>query len=409
MATDLTAKTFPGIVGGREEETVRLSAILAKNSHQLRHSCERRIDWTNLLRTAHAHGTVPLLYRQLNESYRDLVPRAILNQLGEHYHDNIRRNFLLSGQLLGLLKLFDAHGISAMPFKGLTLAACAYGNLALRDIGDLDLFIRKRDMAKAAELLLANGYGMVFKLNSAQEAAHLASIGQLPFGHKNGAGLVELHTTLMPREFFFPLDFERVWGRHITLSLSGKKVPSLCPEDLLLVLSAHGTKHHWICLKWICDIAYLINSHPRMDWNLVLQEAHRLASQRMLHLGLLLAEKLLQAPVPQAIRQEIQTDAVVQALGTQVIRNLLRPADTERSGFGSALFHLRARERLRDGIRYSASMVLAPTLADWESVPLPPFLYSLYYLLRPIRLAALYGQKLLSHFNVGNRHARAPV
>ena len=43
----------------------------------------------------------------------------------------------------------------------------------------------------------------------------------------------------------------------------------------------------------------------------------------------------------------------------------------------------------------SASLVLAPTLADWQLVSLPRPLFLLYYVVRPFRLAAKYAQRLL--------------
>jgi hypothetical protein len=359
-------------------------------------------NWTLLLQMANKHGATPLLYWRLSSNYADLVPRAVLNKLQDHYRNNTRRNFILTGELLAFLRLFDANGIPAIPFKGLTLAAAVYPDLALRDIGDLDLLIRKRDMAKAAELLLGQGYQPMFKLNCAQEAAHLASIGQLPFVRNQGAGIVELHTTLMPRQFAFALDFNRVWERRVTVSLGGQEVPSLCPEDLLLVLCAHASKHQWECLRWICDIAYLLHRHREINWECVLREAHRLASRRMLFLGLFLAKELLRASIPQEIWQRVRTDAAVKSLAAGVIRDLFDTADRKLGGFRSAWFHLRARERLRDGIRYSTSLALTPTLADYDFQPLLPRFFILYHLIRPIRLAGRYAQKLSSRFCVGN-------
>jgi hypothetical protein len=324
------------------------------------------------------------------------VPRRIFKQFKRHHRDNHRRNFILNGELFAILNSLDELGIASIPFKGLTLAACAYGIPALREVGDHDLLIRRSDITPATDWLLGQGYQRVLTLGCAQEATHLASIGQIPFVRNQAAGMVELHTALMPRDFFFPLDFERVWERHITVSLNGKQVPVLCLEHLLLVLCAHGTKHQWVCLKWICDIAHLLLRNPQMNWTFVLGEARRLASQRMLYLGLFLARKLLQAPVPHEIWQRVQSDPAVESLGVQAARNLFRPAGRKQSGFASAAFHLRARERLRDGIRYSLSVVVAPTVADWQFLSLPPVLGFLYYLLRPVRLAIHYGRKLIS-------------
>jgi hypothetical protein len=370
---------------------VRMRAIL-----------EQPIDWRDLLALATAQGVLPLLYWHLTKGFWDAVPESIFQELHHVFHRHALNNLYLTGELLKALDLCKAHGIAALPFKGLTLAACAYGNLALRDLVDLDLFLRARDLAKAAELLLSQGYQPMFKLSRAQEAAYLASLGQCSLVSSHSAGVVDLHRALLPRDFFFPLNFERVWERRVTLSLGGMEVPTLCPEDLLLFLCVHGAKHHWTYLKWICDIAHLIHRHPEMNWTFVREEAHRLASQRMLFLGLLVAKKLLQARLPEEVWQRIKTDATVESLAAQVTRNLFSSPNRKAGGFASALFHLRTRERLRDGVRYSLSFALVPTLADYDLVPLPRLLYFLYYVLRPMRLAGRYGQNLFSFFSVGN-------
>jgi hypothetical protein len=77
-----------------------------------------------------------------------------------------------------------------------------------------------------------------------------------------------------------------------------------------------------------------------------------------------------------------------------VVGRAFREPDGRPAGLGDALFQLRARERLGDGLRYALSLALAPTVADWASVWLPGQLSFLYYLVRPARLAAKYGRLL---------------
>ena len=64
--------------------------------------------------------------------------------------------------------------------------------------------------------------------------------------------------------------------------------------------------------------------------------------------------------------------------------------------FQGALFHLRVREHFQDGLAYGLSLILQPTVADWQFVTVPPGASFLYYALRPVRLAAKYGRRLLA-------------
>jgi hypothetical protein len=352
------------------------------------------IDWDYLISAAQAHGVMPLLYCLLNRLGPGSVPSAVLERLRDRYHQNALRNLFMAGELLKVLHHFESNGIPAIPFKGPTLAACAYENLALRQFVDLDLLLRKRDLPRAAELLAGQGYRSPLPIRSDQRVSYLQSIGQLPFVKESGPVLVELHAALMPAGFSFRLEFEKLEKRLKPVDLGGKPVRTLSPADLLLVLCAHGAKHLWICLGWISDIARLLQSQGEMDWPQIQRQARELGVERMLHLGLFLAADLLGAPLPQQIYAGIQADGAIRALAGCVYRQLGRREMRGPNGLQSSLFHFRVRERLQDGIRYSLSLALAPTVADWTALSLPGGCSFLYYLLRPVRLAVKYGRGL---------------
>jgi Uncharacterised nucleotidyltransferase len=344
------------------------------------------LDWPFLLHTAHIHGLTPLLYRSIGD----------VGNLAERFRDNMRRNFVLVGELIRLLERFAAQGIRALPLKGLTLAQLAYQDLALRECCDIDLLLAPGELPRAAQLLRADGYEPLFDLPPELEATHLRSIGQLPFVRGNGASLVELHAEVTPHDFGFPLDFERLWPRRISIALLGREVPSLCPEDTLLILCAHGAKHVWNSLRLVADVAHLIHRSPEMDWPQVQTEARRTGSERMLALGLILAETLLDMPLPETIAPLVRRDRTAQRLAEEVSRRLLVPAPAPLRGAASAWFHFRVRERRRDGLRYSLSTALLPTLADWRAVHLPARLSFLYAAFRPLRLGAKYASALFT-------------
>ena len=61
---------------------------------------------------------MPLLYRTLNSTCRDAVPKPTLEELREHFYANAGRNLFLAKELIKVLHLFDAQEISAIPYKG---------------------------------------------------------------------------------------------------------------------------------------------------------------------------------------------------------------------------------------------------------------------------------------------------
>src|SRR5512138_3710687 len=57
------------------------------------------IDWNYLVLLARRHAVFPLLYRQLSNSARDLVPDEFLCSLKKQYQENAARNVVLTAEL----------------------------------------------------------------------------------------------------------------------------------------------------------------------------------------------------------------------------------------------------------------------------------------------------------------------
>jgi hypothetical protein len=349
------------------------------------------IDWALLFRVAQTHGILPLLYGLLNRVGPEGVPEVVWKQLRDQFQQNAPENLFMAGELLKILNLFEGNGIVAIPLKGATLAVAAYGSLALRQFSDLDLLLRKRDIPRARDLLIARGYQPHFPANSDKEARYLESTGQLPLIKGEGLILVELHLELMPRGLSFSLGVSRLGGRLERTELAGHEVRTLTPADLLLILCAHGSKHQWLYLKWVCDVGRLIQTHPGLDWAYVQGQARALGIERMLRLGLSLAKDFLGAGLPEDIRRKVQEDRKVRDLAAGVCRHLCQKDPGLPGGWQNSLFHVRVRERLRDKVRFSLNLALGPAMADWTFLSLPPTFSFLYYLLRPVRLAVRYG------------------
>ncbi len=372
---------------------------------------QQDIDWAYLIKTAHQHGVMPLLYRSLKITCPEAVPNAILYELQTHFHANALRNEFLVKELIKLLNLLEAHGIPAIPFKGPVLAASVYSNLELRQFCDLDILVHEQDVQKAKGLLISQGYRPYFPesstqetaylqaLTGAQEAAYLQSQWEHHFVHDDSMVNVDLHQGITPKSFSFPLAPEHLWSRLKPLSLAGKTVLTFLPEDLLLILCVNGARECWEKMSRLCDVAELIRVNQEIDWQQVIEQARRLGSERMLLLGLLLAHSLLGTTLPDEVCQRIQADPVLELLVAQVNEHLFDKTDglISASKIKSPLFHLRLRERLRDKVYYCFGL-MTPSPGDWALLPLPPFLSFFYYLLRPIRLVGKYGLSNLKRF-----------
>ena len=353
---------------------------------------QENVNWESLIALAGRHSLVPLLYWQLRHVNRNTVPPAHLNNLRSRFHRNAGRNLFLTQELLSITRLFKTGGISSIPYKGPALAVFAYGNLALRRFGDLDIIIRKQDVARARSILMAEGYVLHFDLTEAQQVAVLRTQHSLAFLNADKKIVLELHWDVAGKRFSAQYDWEAVRGRLKTVDVGGGTLDTLSAEDTLLALCVHGSKHLWERLAWVCDIAELIRAHEEIDWAQVVMRARSSGSWRMVALGLLLAAEMFDAPLPAAVRQEVD-DVVIRKLAAQIAGSFFTEGSSRPALLESLSFNFRVRERLRDKVDY-CRFIFSPTDADLASVSLPASLEFLYYLLRPIRLVSKAGRSL---------------
>ena len=123
------------------------------------------LDWQYLLQMASRHKLKPLLYRNLNSICPEKVPEDILEELKDYFNINVRKNLLMTGELIKILKFLKENNINAIPYKGPVLANLAYGNISLREFGDIDILINKSDVLKTKNIMLNNGYELYFPIN----------------------------------------------------------------------------------------------------------------------------------------------------------------------------------------------------------------------------------------------------
>ena len=351
-----------------------------------------QLDWPYLVRAADMHGVVPLLYRGLREMDSASVPNEVLNFLQQRCVRSAAYSTLLTETLLDLLRLLAEHNIAAVPIKGPILAATVYEYPALRAFGDLDIMVRRKDVARTVELLTSTGYRPCSKTGRSEVLAKLLGSRlrkDAGFVRSDGMVFVELHWDFLPEARSFPLRPEYAWRSCEEVMLAGAKVQTFATEHVLMFLCAHGAKHGWMYLKWICDVAELVRAQQNLDWDRAFSEARRLRSERLLRLGLQLAVDLLGAPLPPRAQAYIDGDRKAKALAREVKERIISGRfNTER--WEESLFWVRSREAARDRAQgllfYLFRSVLNPTTKDEAFVSLPQSLSFLYVLVRPVRL-----------------------
>jgi hypothetical protein len=353
---------------------------------QIKTLLEKRIDWDYLYCFARRHSVLSLLYLQLSTIAPASVPPEELSRLRDYYQKNAGRNLYLTNELGRILKDFESAGIEAIPYKGPALAISAYGKLDLRRFVDLDIMVRKADVLRAKELLIAQGYLCGTEWTRAQQSLLLRSQHNLMLSRDHGRMIVELHWEVAPDLFAASFQAEQLWDRLEPIKLNNFAVRSLAAEDLFLSLCVHGSKHLWTRLAWICDIAEILKTRRDLDWAALGAQAQFTGTERMMFLGLYLANCLFDAPLPDDLKSQVLSDKTITSLAQEVAVALFAGTEpalpTLRQSFG---FNIRLRKSWRLRVRY-CRFLFRPTDGDLETLNLPGSLSFAYYIMRPFRL-----------------------
>jgi len=340
----------------------------------------RSIDWRQVIDHCDAQGTLPLLSRALYLAHSIPVPEEFLTEIHEAATRKRLRSLGMAGELARIMRNMDTVHLTPITFKGPTLAYLAYGDVALRDSTDLDIYVPRRQLATALELLSSDGYAR----KSPGFKTSLPGACEVALQRQNPKFEVDLHW-FFSSPYFLQLDGDRAISRSRMVQASGLVARTLCTEDLLTYLCIHAARECW-AIRSICDLAGLLRNQP-IDWNDLLREARQSHSWRAVAVGLRLAATILEAPVPLEIWREVEREPVVRTIADQLADNLSRDISDYAGAPGGAMLHLKMLESLAAKTDYLWRRALQPSHLDADFIRLPDSLAPAYYLIRPFRVA----------------------
>jgi hypothetical protein len=252
------------------------------------------------------------------------------------------------------------------------------------------LFVRKKDVARIKSAVRELEYTLRVPIPEDAEEDYIASGYECTFDSPAGRNLLELQWALQPRFYAVDFDMDGLFERAVNAAIVGRRVKTPSSEDLLLVLSMHAAKHVWGRLIWLCDIVQILKRGD-LDWNWVQAQARGYGIERILHVTLLLANRLLATAIPAAIETSILEDGAALAFADEVALGLARGVTYEEQQVSYFRLMMRLRERRADRMRFLARLTFTPGPGEWEAVRLPKPLFPLYRLVRLARLVSRFA------------------
>ena len=371
-----------------EWSLLRAACSTADNTQKmerLRSLLHSPVSWKTLFELADRHGVLPLLCQALS-GVADQVPAVEMNALRQSAQTNLHKALFLSREFIRILECLSSEGIEVIPYKGLALAETVYGDIALRQSGDIDLLIRPADLPRIREAVGALGYAPHTQFSPVQERAYLKSGYECAFDGPAGRNLLEVQWAIQPRFYAVDVDMGGLFQRAATVSVAGRTMKTLSAEDSFIVLALHAAKHVWGRLIWISDLARIASLPLRWDW--IAAQARGLGIVRILRVTLLLANRILDTPVPSAAAESLPAAGAAESLAQEIESYLMREVSYDVESLAYFKLMLRLRERRSDQLRFLTRLAFTPGPSEWAAVRLSGPFFPLYPLVRVARLAA---------------------
>jgi hypothetical protein len=357
--------------------------------------------WPRLIALAHRHDVIPLL----NAALRDCasLPAPTRRSLQSDSRTVLAHNLSLAAELIEVLELFGRSGVNALPFKGPAWAQALYGNMAHRQIRDLDIFVDRSEVARACQLLAGRGY----ILSKQSQALPAGQCKDVELVHPETGRHLELHWSVCEPWHDKRVSRLKLWNPVSSTVLLNCPIPLPSAEDIFFLLAIHGARHRWESLKWLCDLAALLQVFPALDWGAVLSRAAKMGRRRMVLLPLALVNRLFGAQLPCAMEMAIEGDSAVARLAAEIERRHYADGGGDPGlpsrPMARLVYHEGMRIRMRDSVFERLGMLACflfrqskPNQNDrvrWSARPLPePF----YWVLRPFRLVRNYGPAIIA-------------
>jgi hypothetical protein len=253
----------------RNDITLALSCLLSNRVEQVAWDGYSPENWHWLKEIALTQGVAPLLSRTIQglDAQAFPIPEAERHELDQAYYRTVASNHLLLRELDRVLAALVDARLPVVVLKGAALAASLYGDIGLRPMNDLDLWVDQNSLSKASRIIRTLGYQ---QLNASYH---------LVFSNRQNT-VVELHWQLInPRTPQQRWLNDRLWEQttllvgidpdHFVDHPYASKM--LLPSADLIYLSAHLIFHHRdegrTRLLWLYDLHRLIHDCSEMiDW-----------------------------------------------------------------------------------------------------------------------------------------------
>ncbi len=292
---------------------------------------DHKINWDYIYTLSCLHGISNLLsYNITKTNNKSLVPSHYLQSLEASLHNTLYKNLIYLKKFKQLHKLFSSQGIPIIPLKGIAFLNSLYHNSALRDLSDIDILVKTKDIIRAEHVLGRAGYTQK-KERRDHRQNHFHSVFWQKV--KKFSVVVELHWDIDFPDSRFDIRVDDFWSRALVSQQDSNHL-NLCPEDDILFSCFHIMRDNplkKLALKNFCDIyGMIIQSKEQIDWDAFINHVLQYKATRPVLTSLLIVQELFEINLPVEAESILTSHGFKKEMTSFIIDNHVFP-DTEQS------------------------------------------------------------------------------
>jgi hypothetical protein len=299
-----------------------------------------------------AHGLGPWIARQVLDRPQPW-PEEVRRESQAMRHAAIYRNVRLSALLERIRHALDGARAPWISLKGPAFTEQYAGDPSLRASSDLDVLVRPADVPRVHDLFRQI---QIEARSPPRPFARILGVRQHehPYYSAEPRQLVELHWNLAS-DCYAIVDVETVFRRAKPFRAPAGAFAVPSTEDALLFACLHSLGHRWNRLYHAKAIDWILAETtpdgrrlPRsLDWDYVRYASGKSRKTRAFLLGLAVARRWMDSPLPDSLLDAIAADPALPSLLAAVAANL-GDAGPSRSSLRTLGFKWRALETFSD-------------------------------------------------------------
>jgi hypothetical protein len=282
---------------------------------------------------------------------------------------------------------FTENQIHSIFLKGVILSELYYGDLAYRNVFDIDVWVEEKNIDLVSDFLNKNGYKRVTDQQSFSRLQlkylQLSSHHEVFVNPNDGAAIcIELHWKMRNGLGNYMFDPVLEKNRLMQVELNGIEFNVFSHIDQFIFLSVHGAEHGWFRLKWMADLFH-IQKTIDFDWNALFNRAIELRSDKEVKMACFFLNHFYELEIGKS--SQFMNLNVFDKLRIRYVEQFIvypyEYCDTRVEKIKNGIYLLSLNRR-----GFIAKELMFKNLTrpiDWKTLPLPDYLFFLYFPLRP--------------------------